>query len=98
MCKLLNLVPRHQLIVGRILGHRHAFLFTKIIGALEVLMSAWIVSGIFSPLCAIIQIAVITLMNVIEFVIASDLLLFRKGNIVIAMLLCAVIYINAFIL
>lgn len=37
-CKVLGLVPRHQEIVGRILGEQHAWLFTKAIGISEILM------------------------------------------------------------
>ncbi|MES2731339.1 MAG: DoxX-like family protein [Bacteroidota bacterium] len=44
-CKVLNLVPRHQLIVGRILGEEHAGLLIKVISVSEIMMAVWIVSG-----------------------------------------------------
>ena len=44
ICKVIGLVPRHQAIVAQILGAEHAYLFTKLIGVSEVLMSFWIVS------------------------------------------------------
>ena len=98
LCKLLNLVPRHQEIVARILGEGHADLFTKLIGVSEVLMFAWIISRIKSRLCSVVQIIIIATMNIIEFLIAPDLLLFGRLNIVLAMVLIVVIFIHEFVL
>lgn len=96
-CKLLNLVPRHQQIVARILGNEHAILITKTIGLLEVLMAIWIASNIKSRLCATTQIAVVLTMNIIEFFLAQDLLLFGKINLLLAIIFVAVIYYNEFV-
>lgn len=52
-CKVLDLVPRHQEIVSRILGEQHAWFFTKAIGVAEILMVVWILSRIKSRFCAI---------------------------------------------
>ncbi|MEO6304305.1 MAG: DoxX-like family protein [Bacteroidia bacterium] len=93
-CKLLNFVPRHQEIVGCILGDEHSFILIKIIGALEVLMAIWIVSGFWPHLCAILQIILILVMNFIEVTQAPDLLLFGPANIFPAILLVSVIYFN----
>ena len=73
-CKVLNLAPRHQEIVGRILGEQHAWLFTRTIGVSEILVAAWIMSGIKSRFCIIFQMAIIGAMNIIEFILAPDLL------------------------
>jgi uncharacterized membrane protein YphA (DoxX/SURF4 family) len=97
-CKLLNLVPRHQLIVSKILGANHAVFFTKTIGVAEVLMTIWILSGFKPRLCAIIQIVVVLAMNIIEFTIADDLLLFGRINLLIAIIFVLVIYCNEFVL
>lgn len=97
-CKLLNLVPRHQQIVSRILGAEHAEIFTKLIGISETLIFLWIISGIKSRLCAWFQISLIIVMNIIEFILAPDLLLFGKLNIVLASLLVFLIYLNEFVL
>lgn len=97
-CKLLNLVPRHQLIVSRLLGEEHAVFFTKAIGVAELLMMVWILSSVQSRWCAITQIFVIALMNVIEFALVPDLLLFGRRNALFAFLLVALIYYNEFIL
>lgn len=97
-CKLLNFVPRHQQIVGRILGEEHSFILIKIIGALEVLMVVWILSGIKTRLCAVTQILIIGTMNIIEITLAPDLLLYGKVNTFPALLLMGVIFINEFYL
>jgi len=97
-CKLLNLVPRHQQIVARILGEEYAGLFTKLIGVAELCMCIWIVSRFKSRFCAITQIVVIATMNIIEFILAPDLLLFGRMNLPFAVLLIVVIFINEFVL
>jgi uncharacterized membrane protein YphA (DoxX/SURF4 family) len=96
LCKVLNLVPRHQQIVGRILGETHAGLLTKLIGVSEILMAVWIISGIKSRLNAMAQMIIIGLMNCIEFVLAPDLLLWGKANSVFAFIFIALIYYNEF--
>ena len=97
-CKLLNLVPRHQQIVARILGEDHSELLTKLIGISEIVMCIWIISRIKSRLCAITQILIIATMNIIEFILAPDLLLFGRMNLPFAAVLIVVIFINEFIL
>jgi hypothetical protein len=95
-CKVLNLVPRHQLIVSRILGPDHADLFTKLIGFSEVLMAVWILSKIQPKVCALIQVSVIALMNLIEFMLVPDLLLFGRFNAIIAAVFILLILVNEF--
>src|SRR5688572_20733939 len=51
VCKFLNFVPRHELIVSRILGTEYASLITKAIGIAEMLMVVWIFSGLKSRYC-----------------------------------------------
>jgi len=97
-CKVLNLVPRHEQIVAGILGEEYAGILTVVIGISEILMAIWIVSGIKSRLNALIQIIVIASMNVLEFIIASDLLLWGKFNSLFALLLILVIFYNEFVL
>lgn len=96
-CKILNLVPRHHEIVARILGDEHSWLFTKAIGASEMLMVVWILSRIKSRFCSIFQMTIIGTMNIIEFILAPDLLLFGRMNIVFASIFIGVIYVNEFI-
>jgi hypothetical protein len=84
-CKLLDGVPRHRDIVARILGEEHALLLTRLIGATEVLMAAWILSGIRRRWAALAQIGIVLLMNLIEFTLAPDLLLFGRFNLLVAL-------------
>ena len=99
ICKILNVVSRHEKIVARILGDEYySTVETKIIGGLEVLMFIWILSGIKSRWCAITQAIVIAAMNIIEFIIAPDLLLFGRMNIVFAACFILGILANEFLL
>ncbi len=93
-CKVIHLVPRHQLIVSRIVGEEYSFLFTKTIGVLEILMAAWIVSGVKPKLCIITQIVVIAIMNLIEFLVVPDLLLFGRLNSIVAVFFILLIALN----
>ena len=97
-CKVLNLVPRHQEIVARILGNDHARLLTKVIGLSEIAMAVWILSGIRMRLNAIIQMIVIATMNVLEFIIVPDLLLWGRFNLLFALLFILIIIYNEFYL
>jgi hypothetical protein len=97
-CKILNLVPRHQEIVARILGEHYATTFTKLIGLAEIMMFVWVISRIAPVFCARTQIFVILLMNSIEFTLAPDLLLFGKLNLLVALLFSTLILYNEFVL
>ena len=97
-CKVLNLVPRQDKIVARILGDEHAVVLTKLIGAAEVVMALWIISRIWPRFNAAVQIAVVGAMNVLEFVLAPDLLLWGRFNAVFAAVFMCVVYYNEFVL
>jgi hypothetical protein len=95
-CKVLDLVPRHREIVARILGEDHATLITKFIGVSEILMAAWILSRIAHRLNAVTQIAIIATMNMLEFILVPDLLLWGRANAFFAFLLVVLIYYKEF--
>jgi len=95
-CKILNQVPRHQEIVASILGNIYARELTITIGILEIIMVIWILSKYKSKLNAVTQIIVIMLMNVIEFIYVSELLLWGKYNSLFAIFFSVIIYINEF--
>ena len=99
-CKVLDYVPRHQEIVKEILclDNPSAHIITKLIGCFEILMAIWIVSRIKSKLNAITQIVIILTMNILEFALVPDLLLWGKWNLVFALFFCIFIYYNEFIL
>jgi hypothetical protein len=97
-CKVLNLVPRHERIVSRILGEQYAEVLTKGIGAAEVVMALWILGGIMTRFNAVAQIAIVTAMNILEFFLAPDLLLWGRFNAVFAAMFVIVVYYNEFVL
>lgn len=96
--KVLGFVPRHQEIAAKILGNGISFIAVKVIGVLEIGMFIWVISRKYSRLAAIMQITVVLTMNVLEYIIAPELLLFGRLNIVIAVFFVSVVYFNEFIL
>lgn len=96
-CKVLSQVPRHEQIVGRILGTTYAHELTVAIGLAEIGMAVWVVSRLWPRLCAIIQIALVLTMNLIEFVVVPDLLLFGRLNALNALLFAGFVYAHAFL-
>jgi DoxX-like family len=94
VCKVLNLVPRHQEIVTNILGSEHPRLLTVSIGVAEIAMAGWILSGIHKRLNVIVQIVLIATMNTIEIFLVPELLLWGKTNALFAFLLIVLIYYN----
>ncbi|MFC6996701.1 DoxX-like family protein [Rufibacter roseus] len=95
-CKVLNLVSRHEQIVARILGDDFSRPLTVLIGLAEVGMTVWILSGIKSRLNALVQIAVVATMNILEVVLVPDLLLWGRLNAFFALLFILVVYYKEF--
>ena len=89
-------MPRHREIVARILGEEHASAITVTIGLAEMAMSIWIISGITRRTNTVVQIVIIAAMNVLEFFIAPDLLLWGHMNAVIALLFTLLIWYREF--
>ena len=96
--KLLNFIPRHKEIVGRILGEENALFMTKMIGLGEVFLAVLIILGFRSRLLAIIQVILVVLMNTLEIFIAPDLLLFGRLNGVLALVFIMIIIYTEFFL
>ncbi|MES2997327.1 MAG: DoxX-like family protein [Verrucomicrobiota bacterium] len=89
--KLLGGVPRHREIVARILGEEHSLVLTRMIGVVEIGMAVWILSGFRRKWSAIAQISAVLTMNVIEVLLARDLLLFGGWNFPIALVYCGLV-------
>ena len=98
VCKVLNLVPRHEQIVARILGDENSRLFTILIGLSEIIMAIWILTKFKSKLNAIAQISIVAVMNIIEFILVPELLLWGRFNITFAFIFISIVYYNEFIL
>ena len=97
-CKVLNYEPRHKQIISRILGIEYADELTLLIGVAEIGMVLWILSGYKAKINVVFQITIIITMNIIEFFLTEDLLLWGKLNIVFAGLFVVMIYSNEFLL
>ena len=95
-CKVLNLVPRHEQIVARILGDTYSRPVTILIGISEVVMALWILLGYKSKLNAMVQIVIVATMNTLEYILVPDLLLWGKLNSVFAFFFILVVYYNEF--
>ena len=95
-CKVLNLVPRHEQIVASILGETYARPLTLTIGLAEIGMAIWVLSRIKPRLNAVLQMAVVAIMNTLEFFMVPDLLLWGKLNAFFAFLFVLLIYYHEF--
>ncbi|HCS21167.1 MAG TPA: hypothetical protein DIW47_11520 [Bacteroidetes bacterium] len=98
ICKVLNLVPRHEQIVARILGDEFSRPLTVLIGLSELVMAVWILSNFKSRLNAIVQIVIVGAMNILEFILVPDHLLWGRFNSIFALVFIAIIWYNEFIL
>jgi hypothetical protein len=96
-CKVLNFVPRHEMIVGSILGGTYAPILTKIIGLSEICMAIWILSGIKSRLCAWAQMSIVATMNILELILVPDLLLWGEFNAVFALIFILLVFYAEFV-
>ena len=81
--KILNGIPRHRLIVGKILGAGNAGIATKAIGLLEVLLGLWAFTGWQPVGCAVVQTAAIVTMNALEITLAGELLISAVGMVIL---------------
>lgn len=97
-CKVLNLTPRHEHIIGKILTFGNERLLTVLIGILEMCMAVWILTGFKSRLNAIVQIIIIGSMNTIEFLLVPELLLWGRMNAIFAIMFMGIIFLNEFCL
>jgi len=95
-CKVFNLVPRHEQIVASILNEDFARALTVLIGLSEIVMAIWVVSIWKSRLSAGVQMTLVAVMNLLEFLLVPDLLLWGRLNSVFALQFILLIYFNEF--
>jgi hypothetical protein len=81
--KILNGIPRHRLIVGKILGQRHSIIATRIIGVLEVFLGIWAFTAWHPVACAAIQTCAIVAMNTLEICLAGEFLISALGMVIL---------------
>mgnify|MGYP000991720916 CR=1 FL=1 len=97
-CKVLHLVPRHEQIITRILGPTFAHPLAILIGSAEIVMAIWVLSRYRPRLNALTQIVLVSTMNVIEYLLAPDLLLWGKFNSLFAACFIALVFYQEFAL
>lgn len=98
VCKVLGLVPRHEEIVATVLGNAHAHEITVAIGLGEIALAFWVWSGRWPRTVAAVQITLVVAMNVLEFFLAPELLLWGRLNAVFAAVFAIVVFYDGFIL
>lgn len=96
ICKVLNLVPRHEQIVARILGDDYSRTLTLLIGLSEIVMAVWILTKYKSRINAILQMTIVMIMNILESILVPDLLLWGRLNGLFALLFVGLVYYNEF--
>ncbi|GAB3011824.1 hypothetical protein GCM10027051_13060 [Niabella terrae] len=97
LCKILNLVPRHEAIVARVFGNTHAHLYTIIIGVGEICLAIWTLGGQWPRLNALAQVLVIAVFNILGYLMAPDLLLFGSFSYIVAFLFMLLVCYNGFL-
>ncbi len=80
------------------MGADYSRILTILIGLSEIFMAIWILSKIKTRLNAIAQIAIVSIMNTLEFILVPDLLLWGKLNSLFAFIFILVVYFNEFYL
>ena len=81
--KILAGIPRHRLIVDRILGEGIGDRATLVIGTLEMLLGLWVFSGLRRVSCATVQTLAIVSMNTLEILLARELLISAAGMVLL---------------
>ena len=90
--KILNGIPRHRMIVGKILGATNAGIATKTIGLLEVILGVWAFTGLHPVPCAVVQTAAIVAMNTLEISLAGEFLISAIGMVILNLAFLALVW------
>lgn len=90
--KISDGIPRHRLIVERILGEGIADFATLAIGLLEVMLGLWIFSRLWRRTCAVLQTAALVSMNTLEILFAKDLLVSAPGMVALNLLFLSLVW------
>gem|GEM_PF-764935 len=90
--KILDGIPRHRLIVERILGEGIAGPATLAIGIMEILLGVWAFSGRYRRMCALVQTMALVSMNTLEIYLAQDLLISALGMVALNLAFISLIW------
>jgi len=77
--KVLGGIPRHRMIVARVLGDNLAGVATMTVGVMEILLGVWTFTHRLPRTCAAVQTLAIVAMNSVEIHRAPDLLISAPG-------------------
>jgi hypothetical protein len=77
--KILGGIPRHRMIVARVLGEDWAQAATLAVGICEILLGIWAFTHRWPRTCALVQTIAILTMNTLEISRAPDLLISAPG-------------------
>ena len=77
--KLLDGIPRHRVIVARVLGEDLGLVATRAVGVCEIMLGLWAFSHRWPRACAMVQTLAIVTMNTLEIARAPDLLISAPG-------------------
>jgi len=91
LCKVLNLVPRHEQIVREVLNTEWSREIIILIGLGEACIAFWILLNVKVKLHTILQVFLVAIMNILEFIITPELLMWGKVNSVFALVFIAVV-------
>ncbi len=90
--KICHGIPRHRLIVARILGERLSRPATILIGVFEIAIGVWAFAGFARVECAVVQTGAIVAMNALEILLARDLLISVAGMLLLNLGFLAVVW------
>jgi uncharacterized membrane protein YphA (DoxX/SURF4 family) len=90
--KIFDGVPRHKMIVARILGEPIADVAVVSIGILEILLGCWVLRGIYRRTCASVQTLGLISMNTLEIILARDLLISALGMVALNLIFISLIW------
>ena len=90
--KILNGIPRHRLIIEKVLGSAIRDRATFAIGTLELLLGLWDLSGWQPIACAGVQTLAILGMNTLEIALARTLLVSAPGMVLLNLVFLALVW------
>lgn len=90
--KVLGQIPRHELIVARILGDTWAAPATLAIGLCEIAIGLWVFTGLFRSTCATVQTLALVAMNTLEILLARELLISAPGMVALNLVFLSLVW------
>lgn len=81
--KLLDGIPRHRMIVAKVLGEDLAGMAIVAVGVCEILLGIWVLAHRWPRTCALVQTLAIVAMNTLEISRAPELLISAPGMVLL---------------